>query len=188
MDWLSISGPLGLKRCAMLMKRAVRCSPPLLGALACTLLLACGASGNWELIDIDLDSEAPEGVVSIASSRNPLIAGQVSVVEATVVNTSAYGATNVVVQVAAPIGFQYQDLTCLSSPVAACPPVTLQQLTGGFVFQTYPAGTQVSFYLSGVTTGAVGSQAVFTVFASFPGDLHPENNRAVAYVPISSEQ
>jgi hypothetical protein len=42
----------------------------------------------------------------------------------------------------------------------------------------------VSFFFDSVTTGAPGSQVVLTAAANVPGDLHPEDNSAVRYVPI----
>jgi hypothetical protein len=146
-------------------------------ALVSATLAGCGGGYYWEI-------EAPQVTVAIVSAQDPLIAGQPSVVQAAVVNTSEYEATSVLVQVAAPIGFQYQGVTCLSSGAAICPPVSVQQLAGGLIFPWFPAGTEVSFFFDGVTTGAVGSQVVLSVLANVPGDLHPEDNSAVRYVPV----
>jgi hypothetical protein len=146
------------------------------------VIAGCGGGGGY----IDFEAMAPQVVVNIVSAQNPLIAGQPSVVQAALVNTSKNGTTNVLVQVAAPIGFEYQSVTCRSSGASICPPVSVQQLAGGLVFPSFPAGTEVSFFFNGVTTGAVGSQVVFVIAANVPGDMHPEDNRAVIYVPVVS--
>jgi len=150
----------------------------LAGALVGAALTACGGAYY------DMEIEAPQVSVAIVSAQTPLIAGQASSVQAAVVNTSQYGATNVLVQVAAPIGFQYQNVICLSSGAPICPPVSVQQLAGGLFFPSFPAGTQVSFMFDGVTTGAAGSQVVLVVIANVPGDQHSEDNTAMRYVPV----
>src|SRR5512134_1308723 len=132
-------------------------------AFVSVVVAGCGGGAS-----IDLEAELPQVVVNIVSAQNPLIAGQASVVQAAVVNTSEKGATNVLVQVAAPIGFEYQSVTCRSSGAPICPPVSVQQLAGGVVFPSFPAGTEVSFFFNGVTTGAVGSQVVLVVAANVP--------------------
>jgi hypothetical protein len=142
----------------------------------------CGGGGGY----IDFEAEAPQIVVNIVSAQDPLVSGQSSVVQAAVVNTSENGATNVLVQLAAPIGFEYQSVTCLSSGASICPSVSVQQLAGGLLFPSFPAGTEVSFFFSGITTGAAGSQVVFVAAANVPGDLHPEDNSAVRSVPVVS--
>ena len=162
------------------MRPARTCSLWIVSASISAVVAGCGGGGGY----IDFEAEAPQVVVNIVSAQNPLIAGQPSVVQAAVVNTSKNGATNVLVQVAAPIGFEYQSVTCLSAGAAICPPVSVQQLAGGLVFPSFPAGTEVSFFFSGVTIGAAGSQVVFVIAANVPGDLHPEDNSAIRYVPV----
>ncbi|HQR19571.1 MAG TPA: hypothetical protein PLE54_05410 [Burkholderiaceae bacterium] len=152
------------------------------GAVVSAVLAGCGGGGGY----IDFEAMAPQVSVAIMSARNPLIAGQSSAVQAAVVNTSQNEATNVLVQVAAPIGFEYRSVTCLSSGASICPPVSVQQLAGGLPFPSFPAGTEVSFFFDGVTTGAAGSQVMLVVTANVPGDMHPEDNSAVRYVPVVS--
>lgn len=149
-------------------------------ALVCAAVAGCGGGYAY----LDFEAEAPQVVVNIVSAQSPLIAGQASVVQAAVVNTSENEASNVLVHVATPIGFEYQSVTCRSSGAPICPPVSVQQLAGGVVFPSFPAGTEVSFFFDGVTTGAAGSQVVLTAAANVPGDLHPEDNSAVRYVPV----
>lgn len=162
-----------------------RSFPPWLPiAFVCAVVAGCGGGYAY----LDFEAEAPQIVVNIVSSQNPLIAGQASVVQAAVVNTSENEASNVLVHVAAPIGFEYQSVTCRSSGAQICPPVSVQQLAGGLVFPSFPAGTEVSFFFNGVTTGAAGSQVVLVAAANVPGDLHPEDNSAVRYVPVVSAQ
>jgi hypothetical protein len=55
----------------------------------------------------------------------------------------------------------------------------MPQLAGGLAFPSFPAGTEVSFFFDGVTTGAAGSQVVLAAAADVPGDLHPEDDSAV---------
>ncbi|HQR72548.1 MAG TPA: hypothetical protein PLE54_18225 [Burkholderiaceae bacterium] len=150
--------------------------------LACAVVAGCGGGYAY----IDFEAEAPQIVVNIVAAQNPLVAGRSSVVQAAVVNTSENEATNVLVHVAAPIGFEYQSVTCRSSGAPICPAVSVQQLAGGLVFPSFPAGTEVSFFFDGVTTGAPGSQVVLSAAANVPGDLHPEDNSAVSYVPVIS--
>lgn len=149
-------------------------------ALACAVATGCGGGYAY----LDFEEMAPQVVVNIISAQSPLVVGQASVVQAAVVNTSENEASNVLVHVAAPIGFEYKSVVCRSSGAPICPPVTVQQLAGGVVFPTFPAGTEVSFFFDGVTTGAAGSQVVLTAAANVPGDLHPEDNSAVRYVPV----
>jgi hypothetical protein len=149
-------------------------------AIVSAVLAGCGGGGGY----IDLEAMTPQVVVNIVSAQNPLIAGQPSVVQVAVVNTSETAAADVLVQVAAPIGFEYRTVVCRSSGAAICGPVSVQQLAGGLAFPWFPAGTEVSFFFNGVTTGAAGSQVVFAATAKVPGDLHTEDNSAVRYVPV----
>ena len=151
-------------------------------AMVSAVVTGCGGGYAY----LDFEAEAPQIVVNIVSAQNPLIAGQASVVQAAVVNTSENEASNVLVHVAAPIGFEYQSVTCRSSGAPICPPASVQQLAGGLVFPSFPAGTEVSFFFDGITTGAAGSQVVLTASANVPGDLHPEDNSVVRYVPVVS--
>ena len=151
-------------------------------AILSAVVAGCGGGGGY----IDFEAMAPQIVVNIVSAQNPLIAGKSSVVQVAVVNTSENEATNVLVQVAAPIGFEYLTATCRSSGAPICGPVSVQQLAGGLAFPSFPAGTEVSFFFDGVTTGAAGSQVVLSAAANVPGDLHPEDNSAVRYVPVVS--
>jgi hypothetical protein len=151
-------------------------------AIVSAVVAGCGGGYAY----VDLEAEAPQVVVNIVPAQSPLIAGQASVVQAAVVNTSENEATNVLVHVAAPIGFEYRSVTCRSSGAPICGPVSVQQLAGGLVFPSFPAGTEVSFFFDGVTTGAAGSQVVLAAAANVPGDLHPEDNSAVRYVPVVS--
>lgn len=152
------------------------------GALVSALVAGCGGGYAY----LDFEAMAPQIVVNIVSAQNPLIAGQASVVQVAVVNTSENEAKDVLVHVAAPIGFEYQSVTCLSSGAPICGPVSAQQLAGGLPFPSFPAGTEVSFFFDGITTGAAGSQVVLSAAANVPGDLHPEDNSAVRYVPVVS--
>lgn len=80
-------------------------------AVVCAVVAGCGGGGAY----IDFEAMAPQIVVNIVSAQNPLIAGQASVVQSAIVNTSENEATNVLVHVAAPIGFEYKSVTCRSS-------------------------------------------------------------------------
>ncbi len=151
-------------------------------AMASAVVAGCGGGYAY----LDFEAMAPQIVVNIVSAQNPLIAGQASVVQVAVVNTSENEANNVLVHVAAPIGFEYQSVTCRSSGAPICGPVSVQQLAGGLPFPSFPAGTEVSFFFDGITTGAAGSQVVLSASANVPGDLHPEDNSAVRYVPVVS--
>ena len=162
----------------MLLTRS--CPLWLSSAFVCTVIAGCGGGYAY----YDFEAEAPQVVVNIVSAQNPLIAGQASVVQAAVVNTSENEASNVLVHVATPIGFEYQSVTCRSSGPPICPPVSVQQLAGGVAFPSFPAGTEVSFFFNGVTIGAAGSQVVLAAAANVPGDLHPEDNSAFSYVPV----
>lgn len=153
-------------------------SPAIVGAV----VAGCGGGGGY----IDFEAMMPQIVVNIETAQNPLVAGKSSVVQVAVVNTSENDATGVLVQVATPIGFKYQAVTCRSSGAPICGPVSVQQLAGGLPFPSFPAGTEVSFFFDGVTTGAAGSQVVLSATANVPGDLHPEDNSAVRYVPVVS--
>lgn len=164
------------------MRAARTCTLWVTTALLSAAVAGCGGAGGY----IDLESDTPHVSVAIVSARAPLIAGQTSTVQAAVVNTGEEDAPDVLVQIAAPIGFEYRSVICLSSGAAICPPVSVQQLAGGLVFPTFPAGTEVSFFFEGVTTGAAGSQAVFVIAANVPGDFHPEDNSAVSYVAVIS--
>jgi hypothetical protein len=154
----------------------------LTSAFLSAALAGCGGGGGGAIFD--LEAATPHVSVAIVSARAPLIAGQTSTVQAVVVNTGETGAGDVLVQVAAPIGFEYQSVTCLSSGAAICPLVSVQQLAGGVVFPSFPAGTEVSFFFNGVTTGAAGSQVLLAIAANVPGDLHPEDNSAVNYIAV----
>ena len=154
-----------------------------LALVAAVILQGCGGAEEAYLNEDDW----AEVVVLISSTNSPLVPNQSNAVLIRVLNAGKNGAVDVVLQFPAPIGFQYDSVTCQAAGTVSCPPVTVQQVAGGVIVPSFPPSSELAFTFEGITTGDVGTQVAITGAARADWeywDKDLSNNSALLYVPI----